>query len=215
MYRESNRSRLKTILLIALTIVLFIYLPLTAEDNNENEPILSKTTKTGGDSSYYITYFTPLESKLSFNMKLLFQYIDNNDNHLNNKLAFNTKKLEVNSNASKYFQKQIKLEKLEKSLFTTSLVTLAALNVADYLSTKQALKSNSLKEANPIMKPFVKNDIAFAAVKTGLTVGNHFLMQKLYKQNKTFAWAVSLISNFAMSYIVANNIRLIHEAQLK
>lgn len=215
MHQGNGSRRLKTFLLITLTTILFLYLPLTAENNRENEQVLNKTTKAINDPSYNITYFTPLESKLSFNLELLFQHIDSKNNHLNNKLAFNPKKIEVNSDASKYFEKQIKLEKLENSLFTTSLVTLAALNVADYFSTKEALKCNNLIESNPIMKPFVKNDFAFAAVKIGLTAGNHFLMQKLYKQNRKLAWAVSLISNFAMSYIVANNIRLIHESQSK
>jgi len=32
-------------------------------------------------------------------------------------------------------------------------------------------------------------------------------------KDKKLAWAVSLVANFAFSYIVANNIRMIQEAQ--
>ena len=90
--------------------------------------------------------------------------------------------------------------KVESALYTTSLISLVALNVADYFSTREALKHEGLSEGNPLMKPFVKNDLTFAAVKLGLTISNHLFMKSLHKKNKTLAWVLSIASNFAMSY---------------
>jgi Domain of unknown function (DUF5658) len=100
-------------------------------------------------------------------------------------------------------------EKLENALFTTSLVAMAALNVADYLSTRQALKYPGLTEGNPLMKPFVKNATVFAAVKAGTTVLSVWGAKKLFKRDRTTAWIVTTVSNFLLSYVVSNNMRLI------
>lgn len=99
--------------------------------------------------------------------------------------------------------------KLEDALFTTSLVAMAALNVADYISTRQALKYPGVTEANPLMKPFVKNAAVFAAVKAGTTVLSVWGAKKLFKRDRTTAWVVTTVSNFLLSYVVSNNMRLI------
>lgn len=122
-------------------------------------------------------------------------------------------KQEINLDASQYFKSHDSFNKLEGTLFEASMVSLAVLNVADYLSTRQALKYGGLAEGNPLMKPFVKNEYAFAAAKVALTVGNYFLMKKIHKSNKPMAWALSLISNFAMSYVVASNMKMIEKAR--
>ncbi len=100
-------------------------------------------------------------------------------------------------------------ERLEKALFTTSLVAMTALNVVDYISTRRALKYPGLSEGNPLMKPFVKNAILFAAVKAGTTVLSVWSMKSLFKRNKPMAWVLTTASNFLLSYIVSNNMRLI------
>jgi len=117
--------------------------------------------------------------------------------------------LQIKQNVHQYYQRRLKLEKIEKSFFTASLVSLLALNVADYISTKKALKYEGVFEGNPFLKPFANNDLAFLAVKAGLTVGNHFLMKKLYKTNKPLAWVISIAGNFFMSYVVVNNFKII------
>jgi len=111
--------------------------------------------------------------------------------------------------ASRYFNTQNKSKKIEAAFFTTSMVTLAALNVADYLTTMNALKHEGLVEGNPIMKPFVKREWAFAAIKIGLTTGNYLLLKNIHKKNKTLAWILSSAGNFIMSYIVARNLKMI------
>lgn len=97
--------------------------------------------------------------------------------------------------------------------FTASMVSFAALNVADFLSTKKALSLPGLAEGNPLMKNIVKNDLIFAGVKVGITAVTYLLTKNLYKKNKTLGWAISIAANFLMSVVVANNMRLIDQAQ--
>lgn len=107
-------------------------------------------------------------------------------------------------------------EKLESALFTSSLVAMTALNVADYLSTRQALKFSGLQEGNPLMKPFVKSPAMFAAVKAGITVLSVWGMNKMFRKgNKTTAWVMTMASNFLLSYVVSNNMRLVQKARLR
>ena len=99
------------------------------------------------------------------------------------------------------------------SAFTAPLVSLVALNVADYFSTRQALKLPGLSEGNPLMAPFVKNDLLFTGVKLGITALDYFLIRKIYKKNKVLGWVISAAANVAMGYIVSNNMRLIDQAR--
>lgn len=119
----------------------------------------------------------------------------------------------VRTDASLYFKNRLRKHKWENTLFDATMVAHAALNAADYFSTREALKYPGLEEGNPLMKPFVKNDLAFAAVKIGLTAGNHLLMKKIYKENKTLGWIVSLTSNLLLSYVVVHNYNLIDQAR--
>jgi|WetSurMetagenome_2_1015567.scaffolds.fasta_scaffold51348_2 hypothetical protein len=107
----------------------------------------------------------------------------------------------------------IRGERTERAFFTASLVTMTALNVADYISTVQALKRTGLREGNPLMKPFVKNQAVFAAVKAGTTALSVWGMNSLWKKDRTMAWILTTASNFLLSYVVANNFRLIQRAR--
>lgn len=119
----------------------------------------------------------------------------------------------INPNPPRVVFRESGLSQVENALYTTSLISLVALNVADYLSTRKALQYEGLSEGNPLMKPFVKNDLAFAAVKIGLTLSTHLFMKNLHRNNKTLAWVLSVASNFAMSYVVANNLKMISSVQ--
>jgi len=94
-------------------------------------------------------------------------------------------------------------------LFDVSVYSLVALNIADYFSTREALRHPGLQEGNPLLKSIVKSPAAFAAVKLGVSAVSYISLKGLYKKNKAMAWAVSLASNFFMSYVVSNNMRLI------
>ncbi len=98
-------------------------------------------------------------------------------------------------------------------LFEASALSLVALNIADYFSTREALRFPGLQEGNPLMKGVVKDPTKFAAVKIGIAVASYISLKSLYKKNRTLGWAVSVLSNFAMSYVVSNNLRLINWAK--
>lgn len=104
-----------------------------------------------------------------------------------------------------------KTSKLQKSIYTSSMITLTALNIADYFTTLQALKHEELEEANPAMKPIAKNIYVFTAVKLGIAALDIYILKNLYKKNKPLAWVLSVAANFAMSYVVSNNLRMIRE----
>jgi len=102
-----------------------------------------------------------------------------------------------------------------KALFEANLVLMVGLNVADYLSTREALKYPGLAETNPLMKPFVKSPAAFAAVKFGTTALSYLSMRAIFKKNKTMAWIMTTASNALLSYVVANNMRLVQGARAR
>ena len=103
--------------------------------------------------------------------------------------------------------------KLESTVFNANLLYMTVLNVADYFTTRAALKYDGMVEANPLMRPFVKSDMVFAAAKMGLTVSNYFIMKRLFQKNKPLAWVVSIATNAVMSYVVVNNLQRIQSAQ--
>jgi hypothetical protein len=103
----------------------------------------------------------------------------------------------------------------EKALFNVNLVALVVLNIADYASTRQALKYAGLHESNPLMAPFAKSPAAFAAVKIGTTVLTYWCMHALFKKNRTMAWVLTTASNLVLSYAVANNLQAIQRARAR
>jgi hypothetical protein len=66
-----------------------------------------------------------------------------------------------------------------------------------------------------LMKPFVKSPTAFAAVKFGTTALSYLSMRAIFKKNKTMAWIMTTASNALLSYVVANNMRLIQGARAR
>ncbi len=102
-----------------------------------------------------------------------------------------------------------------KALFDANLVLMVGLNIADYVSTRAALKYDGLSETNPLMKPFVKSPAAFAAVKLGTTALSYLSMKAIFKRNRTFAWVMTTASNALLSYVVANNVRMIQGARAR
>jgi hypothetical protein len=102
-----------------------------------------------------------------------------------------------------------------KALFDVNLVLMLGLNIADYLSTREALKYPGLAETNPLMKPFVKNAAVFAAIKFGTTALSYLSMRAIFKKNKTVAWVMTTASNALLSYVVVNNMRLIQGARAR
>jgi hypothetical protein len=102
-----------------------------------------------------------------------------------------------------------------KALFDANLVLMVGLNIADYVSTRAALKYDGLSETNPLMKPFVRSPAAFAAIKFGTTALSYLSMKAIFKRNRTFAWVMTTASNALLSYVVANNLRMIQGARVR
>lgn len=102
-----------------------------------------------------------------------------------------------------------------KALFDANLALMIGLNLADYISTREAFKYPGLEETNPLMKPFVKSPAAFAALKIGTTALSYWSMKAIFKKNKTVAWVMTTASNVLLSYVVANNLRQIQTARAR
>lgn len=102
-----------------------------------------------------------------------------------------------------------------KAFFDVNLVALVALNIADYASTREALKYPGLHEFNPAVAPFTRNPAAFAAVKIGTTALTYWCLKALFKKNRTMAWVLTTASNLLLSYAVANNLQMIRRARAR
>lgn len=101
----------------------------------------------------------------------------------------------------------------ESAAFTGSLFSLAALNVADYLSTREALKYPGVAEGNPVMSLVVKNAWAFAAVKLATTAYLSYSLTKMRGRNRTTAWIMSLAANAVYTWVVYNNLSVIDKVR--
>jgi hypothetical protein len=115
----------------------------------------------------------------------------------------------------KFALPSIKASDLGDSLYNASLISLVALNAADYFSTLEALKSPGVEEKNPLLKSVVKDPYAFAAVKIGFTALACYNLKTLHKKSRPLAWALSIVSNLACSYIVSNNFRIINRCKTR
>jgi len=115
----------------------------------------------------------------------------------------------------RYLNQGIRAGNFADAAFNVNLIAMVALNVADYLSTNQAMKYPGLAEGNPLLKPFVKSPAAFAAVKIGMTAVSYFGFKALYKTSKPLAWLASAAANFVLGYAVSNNYRLIGIAKAR
>jgi hypothetical protein len=209
--KKKEQTNIKKIITFTLVLVLLCWIPLKAEKNNEKE-VVALTQR----SVFTLTTSeipTPLE-KPTLDASTIYELPKNTKTY-----DFTLKPIQLKTQETKYPEtyKSIKnfnkVHVFEKSLFEASLIANVILNAADYFSTREALKYDGLQEGNPFMKPFVKDDMTFAAVKIGLTVSNYFVMKKLFKRNKTLGWIVSIASNLALSYVVSTNMNHIYEAR--
>ncbi|MFO7981561.1 MAG: DUF5658 family protein [Candidatus Aminicenantes bacterium] len=209
--KKKKQTNIKKTLTLLVVLGLLSWIPLKAEKDNDSEILALKQ----GSVFTFTTsqLLTPLE-KPSFDTSAVFELSKNNRTY-----DFSLKPIQLKIRETKYpetyktIQNYKKTHVFEKSLFEATLIANVALNAADYFTTREALKYDGLQEGNPFMKPFMKNDMTFAAVKIGLTVSNYFIMKKLYKRNKTLGWIVGVISNLALSYVVSSNMAHIHEAR--
>ena len=83
--------------------------------------------------------------------------------------------------------------------------SLIALQGLDVHATRRALASDSAREANPAMRPIVKNSAAFVAVKASATAGVIWASEKAWKKHRKAAVISAVLLNAAMAAIVARN----------
>ncbi|HEX9902278.1 MAG TPA: hypothetical protein VGB72_05400 [Acidobacteriota bacterium] len=102
---------------------------------------------------------------------------------------------------------------MEDTLFTASLVSFVALNIADYVATRKVLQQVGPEGVNPIFRPFTKNDYAYAVFKLGYTLMSCISIKSLHDTDKPMAWALSLISNFLVSYALAYNLEQLENSR--
>jgi len=103
----------------------------------------------------------------------------------------------------------------ESGLFTASLASFAAMNVADFFLTREALKYPGMSETNPLLRPIVKNDFTFGLYKTGYIFLNSYLLSRLHGNDKPLAWALSLASNLLVSLAVSHNIDQLNQVRAR
>jgi hypothetical protein len=208
MFKNKKLKNLKKAFFIGSIVLLLSSFPLKAENDHNSESLNLRQ-----EMILTITanqFITPLE-KPSLEASSI--YADSNPPK---SYDFSIKRsLPETKYPETYKRIQIyqKTHSFEKALFEASLIANLALNAADYFSTREALQYEGLKEGNPLMEPFVKNDMTFAAVKIGITMTNYFMMKKLFKRNKALAWIASIASNLALSYVVSSNTAHIYEAR--
>ncbi len=164
-----------------LGLFLILTFPVFAGDcNQENEPI---------PPQIYAIKLEPLVFRLApsghKNTKsiLTLSLVSDNPYHLNKSFSPAQVKDKIPSKIGKEAPK--KTNRLENFLYTTSLLTLTALNIADYISTVRALQLPGLEEGNPILRPFTKNVLLFSAVKIGITFFDFYLLKKIYKKKQS------------------------------
>lgn len=209
--KNKKQTNIKKTLTLLVVLGLLSWMPLKAEKDDDSEILALKQ-----ESVFTFTtsqLLTPIE-KPSFDTSAVYEITESKKTYdFSLKSNIPNFKSAKSLETYKYIQNRKNTHVFEKSLFEATLIANAALNAADYFTTREALKYDGLQEGNPFMKPFVKNDMTFAAVKIGLTVSNYFIMKKLYKRNKTLGWIVSVISNLALSYVVSSNMAHIYEAR--
>ena len=91
---------------------------------------------------------------------------------------------------------------------------MVGLNVADYVSTPKALKYPAFQRSIPDAKPFIKAPPPSPPLSSGRPPCPTS-MRALFKRNKTVAWVMTTASNVLLSYVVANNYRLIQGARVR
>jgi hypothetical protein len=94
----------------------------------------------------------------------------------------------------------------ESSLFATTLLSFAGLNVADYFLTREALKYPETGETNPVLRPIVRNALTFALFKAGYIALNTLGLASLHRSDKPMAWALTMATNVLVVLAVSHNL---------
>lgn len=87
-------------------------------------------------------------------------------------------------------------------------VSFAALQALDVYTTRRALARGAV-EVNPAMAPFSGNTAALTLVKSGITIGTLYLVQRSARTNRKTAILTGVIVNAAAAFVVQSNLRVL------
>ena len=94
------------------------------------------------------------------------------------------------------------------ALLPALYATEAVLQVMDVRSTFAAI-GNGAHEANPLMKPFAKNQAAMLGLKAGVAVSTIWMSERMWKHgNRVGAIVAMVVSNAVTAVVVAHNYQL-------
>jgi hypothetical protein len=205
--RMKQRRMKESVTITALSLILFLRLGFSGYAETEIQGDESITKQIDVFKLDPMLFRLSLSHQNNSNIYPLFTVTDNRYT-LNEKNPY--KQME-NKNLPLIVNRQPKKNgRLGNSLFTASLITFTALNIADYVTTVNALQLPGVEEGNPLMRPFTKNMVLLGAIKLGISTLDFYLLKGIYKKNKALGWIVSIAANLAMSYVVSHNI---HEIQ--
>jgi len=215
-------------LTLAITALALICLPVFADSNTDNEAtengaqlvsiryessnpsVVTANTQTSGIETGNLQ-LKPLDTLESPTFTLARN--DSSNSNPTKLIAHPAKKESIQLSAFSTYGRSPNTSKAGDYLFATTILTSSLLQAADYFTTVKAMQYENLTEGNPLMKPFAKQPYAFAAVKIGITSLSFVLMKSVYKKSKTAGWVLSAVTNMALSYVVANNLRMISIAE--
>lgn len=76
------------------------------------------------------------------------------------------------------------------------------LNIVDYILTNQASKHEGFREANFLIRPFVKNKRDFALYKSGITLATLYCVRKVKRDNPKLAYGLLISMNLIGEFII-------------
>ncbi len=92
--------------------------------------------------------------------------------------------------------------------FTLALVTFDALQVADLVLTRRALRDGLGTEGNPIMRPFLENPPADIAIKLVGAGATNWCLKEIWEKNKAFGWISWGVLTVLQGYVTHQNYRI-------
>jgi len=92
-------------------------------------------------------------------------------------------------------------------LFHGLQVQFTALSWGDYCMTAWAVTSGYYEEANPLAAWYVHKSYLAIPILAGMDLLVHGVLNGLYRDNKTLAWAVLIALNVTRAYVLYHNLR--------
>ena len=100
------------------------------------------------------------------------------------------------------------------TLYEICNFNLSALTFGDYMVSMTAVsKYGSQVEMNPFMRYMFDRPVLGIITATGLNATQHYLMRKLWKEDKLMAWIFMVGLSIIKGYIIYHNIRVFNRME--